>query len=82
MAEKYHINGSSLVFLIQIETVGRAYPVAFHVELNAGEKVCDEYENSILGFCSKDDLSDQLKKCIKVLVEQFAITFFKVRGEL
>ena len=65
---------SLLEFLIW--TVGDDYPIAFYVDLAAGN-----YRKATLGYGSAEGIEQQVKKSIDGLIEDFAITFYKVRGE-
>tara|TARA_B100001964_G_scaffold209089_1_gene242298 strand:- start:136 stop:285 length:150 start_codon:yes stop_codon:yes gene_type:complete len=39
-------------------------------------------EERVLGYGSKDDVPDEIKKTISNMIEGLAISFYKVRGEL
>jgi len=64
-------------------TVGDDYPIAYYVSINAGNYLnAKEYENAFLGYGSKRNILDTVKKCISELIDDLAISFFKARGEL
>jgi hypothetical protein len=68
-----------------IWAVGEDYPIAFHIKLVAGcwEKVYrPAFEHEYLGVTSEELITQKLKKGIGILLEDFAITFFKARGEM
>ncbi len=68
---------------IYIWTVGSDYPVAYYIRLRAGHfSDVDIIELPALGFNSKDGINSAVKKYISELVEDFAIFFFKARGEM
>lgn len=64
-------------------TVGDNYPVAYHVECTAGSfeqpRILSE---AILGYGNKRNVPETIKKSIDDLVSQFAIQFYKTRGEM
>lgn len=83
--EKEREKGAFLSFVV-FTTGSSDYPVAFHVQCT----VCDYYpsftaiiwDNDILGFATKSNISDRIKGSINTLIERLAIDFFKARGEL
>jgi len=62
--------------------VGDDYPIAYHFKCKAGNyfRYCWEYEN--LGYGSKENVPDTIKKIISEVIEKLAIDFFTVRGEM
>lgn len=75
------------VILFKVWTVGTDYPIAFHISIMAGTigsgySNTDRHTNAYLGNCGKTDLMDIVKESIDSLMEDFAIEFFKARGEL
>jgi hypothetical protein len=68
---------------VKVWTVGDDYPVAFHLELQAGNLTNEkEYRGAVLGYGSKQNVPDTIRKKIAELVEEAALAFFKARGEL
>lgn len=64
-------------------TVGDDFPVAYHVECRIGSYsetriLHDEH----LGYGNKNNVPQSIKESIEQMVSQFAIQFFKVRGEM
>jgi hypothetical protein len=77
------------IMSFSVWTVGTDYPVAYHISVTAGTMgpseeltVFDRYTNAVLGYCSKSDLVDVVKRAIDSLMEDCAVDFFKARGEL
>lgn len=69
--------------IIKIWIVGDDYPISYHIEIKAGTVGgMQTYKNAVLGYGSKSDVPDTVKSTIGEFVEEFAITFFKTRGEL
>ena len=82
--EKDAVHG---VIIFRVWTVGTDYPIAYHISIMAGTLGPgyynpDRHTNAYLGCCSKTDLMDVVKESIDSLMEDFAIEFFKARGEL
>lgn len=68
---------------VTVWTVGDDYPIAFHIEIGAGNySNLGLYKTAMLGYSSKQQINDSVKKSISELVDQLAITYFKARGEL
>lgn len=68
---------------VSVWTVGDDYPIALHVEITAGNLTrTDQYKRAVLGYGSKKDVPETVRKKIGELVEEAAVTFFKARGEL
>lgn len=40
------------------------------------------YESSLLGIANKEGLDAYLKKMLRTVIENFAITYYKSKGEL
>ncbi len=85
-AEKDAVHG---IVSFTVWTVGTNYPVAYHISLMAGTMgpdraltVLDRYTDAALGYCSKKQLVAIVKQTIDSMMEDFAIDFFKARGEL
>lgn len=78
---------SQLGFLTcEVWTVGEEYIVAYHLDCNAGSYLMPGtpgylWNRAILGYGPKDEISDAVHKGLRSMVEQFAVTFFKVRGD-
>ncbi len=68
--------------IIEVWTVGDDYPIAFHIKLTAGNLDENIYEDSTLGYGSKNNVPHTVRETISDMVDRFAIIFFKVRGEL
>jgi hypothetical protein len=68
---------------IKIWTVGDDYPIAYHIAINAGNLAnMREYQAAILGYGSRLNVPESVRKSIAQLVDDLAITFFKARSEL
>ncbi len=70
----------------EVWTVGEEYMVAYHLDCNAGSYLMPRtpgtlWNRAILGYGPKDEISDAVHKGLRSMIEQFATTFFKVRGE-
>ena len=64
-------------------TVGDDYPVAYHVECQLGSFQKDRIlTDAVLGYGSKRNVPDTIRKSIDDIVSRFAVKFFKVRGEM
>jgi hypothetical protein len=78
---------SQLGFLTcEVWTVGEEYMVAYHLDCNAGSYLMPRtpgtlWNRAILGYGPKHEISDVVHNGLRNMVEQFAVTFFKVRGE-
>lgn len=73
-------------FTCEVWTVGEAYTVAYHMDCNAGSYLMPRapgtlWNRSILGYGPKDDIFDTIYKDLLSMIDQFAVTFYKVRGE-
>lgn len=69
----------------EVWTVGEEHIVAYHVDCNAGSYFMPKtpgslWNRAILGYGPKDDVSAEIHKGLRSMVEQFAASFFKVRG--
>lgn len=68
---------------IKVWTIGDDYPIAYHLSIRAGNYTdFGIYTNAILGYGSKENVPETVKKLITELVEELAISFFKARGAL
>ena len=63
-------------------TVGEDYPVAFHLECKLGTYSDDIFKDAVLGVGSKKNVPDTIRKEADRMVSDFAVDFFKYRGEL
>lgn len=71
----------SLVATVWI--VGTDYPIAYHIELRAGSfNSAREYSDAALGYGSKENVPATVKTALSDMMDDLAITFLKVRGEL
>ncbi len=73
-------------FICEVWTVGEEYIVAYHVDCNAGSYATLRtpvtlWNWSILGYGPKDDIPDAIRKGLHNMIEEFAVTFYKARGE-
>ena len=73
-------------FTCEVWTVGEAYTVAYHLDCNAGSYSMPRspgtlWNRAILGYGPKDEISDMVRHGLHSMIEQFATTFYKVRGE-
>ncbi len=62
------------------------YMVAYHLECDAGSYLMPRtpgslWNRAILGYGPKDEIFDAVYKGLQSMIEQFATTFFKVRGD-
>lgn len=72
---------------LNVWVVGDNYPVAYHLRYVFFTSDYSEGDSSIwdtkwLGYGSKDNISDIIKSNIDKTIQDLAILFFKVRGEL
>jgi hypothetical protein len=68
---------------VHIFTAGNVYPIAYYVELEAGNGLEHRiYYERRLGYCHKEKLAAIIKNAMTSLLQDFAITFFKVKGEM
>jgi hypothetical protein len=66
-----------------IWTVGDDYPIAFHIRCTAGNyDRFDIWKSEVLGYGSKNNVPDLVKKTIDGMMEELAVGFFKARGEM
>jgi hypothetical protein len=78
---------SQLGFLTcEVWTVGEEYMVAYHVDCNAGSYLMPRmpgslWNRAILGYGPKDQIREAVHNGLRMMIEQFAVTFFKVRGD-
>ncbi|MBN2395469.1 MAG: hypothetical protein JXC36_03280 [Candidatus Atribacteria bacterium] len=63
--------------------VGEIYPIAYYIECKAGNY--DHYEmwsDEVLGYCNEKEINQIVRNEINRMIENLAIVFFKVRGEI
>ncbi len=64
-------------------TVREGYPVAFHVQCEVGNFYKGSiWNNSVLGVGTKEHAKTSVKRAINELIDDAAVKFFKVRGEM
>ena len=68
---------------VTVDTVGAGdYPIAYNVSLEVRVRwLCQTYAVSSIGICNRRQLEGAVKMAITPLIEQFAVTLMKVRGE-
>ena len=73
-------------FTCEVWTVGEQYIAAYHVDCSAGSYTTQKtpgslWNQAILGYGPKDEVSDAVRKGVRTMVELFANTFANGRGE-
>lgn len=73
-------------FTCEVWTVGEQYIAAYHVDCNAGSYTPQKtpgslWNQAILGYGPKDEVSDAVRKGVRAMVELFASTFAGVRAD-
>lgn len=73
-------------FTCEVWTVGDQYIAAYHVDCNAGSYTAQKmpgslWNQAILGYGPKDEVSDAVRKGVRAMVELFATTFASARPE-
>lgn len=73
-------------FTCEVWTVGDQYIAAYHVDCNAGSYTAQKmpgslWNQAILGYGPKDEVSDAVRKGVRAMVELFATTFVSARAE-
>lgn len=64
-------------------TVGDDFPVAYHVECKAGSMANPTIlTDAVLGYGNKKNVPETIKKALDDMLSQFAIQFFKTRGDM
>ena len=67
----------------RVWTVGDDFPIAFYVECRAGSyKNYDIWHEETLGFSDVKGIKQVVRNELTRMIENLAITFFKVRGEI
>lgn len=73
-------------FTCEVWTVGEQYIAAYHVDCNAGSYTAQKtpgnlWNQAILGYGPRDEVSDAVRKGVRAMVELFASTFAGVRAD-
>ncbi len=73
-------------FTCEVWTVGEQYIAAYHVDCTAGSYTTQKtpgslWNQAILGYGPKDEVSDAVRKGVRAMVELFAATFTTARGD-
>ena len=73
-------------FTCEVWTVGDQYIAAYHVDCNAGSYTAQKtpgslWNQAILGYGPKDEVSDAVRKGVRAMVELFATIFAGVRAD-
>ncbi|MBA2486285.1 MAG: hypothetical protein H0V35_09340 [Nitrospira sp.] len=73
-------------FTCDVWTVGEQYIAAYHVDCSAGSYTTQKtpgslWNQAILGYGPKDEVSEAVRKGVRAMVELFATTFSNARGE-
>ncbi|MDD3631291.1 MAG: hypothetical protein RBS20_02090 [Atribacterota bacterium] len=67
----------------RVWTVGEDFPIAYYIECRAGSyKNYEMWKDEVLGFCDEKEIKQIVRHEITRMMENLAITFFKVRGEI
>lgn len=67
----------------RIWIVGEEYPIAYYIECKAGNYVnYDIWSDEVLGFSDEKEISQIARNEITRMIENLAIIFFKVKGEI
>ena len=73
-------------FTCEVWTVGEQYIAAYHVDCNAGSYTAQKtpgnlWNQAILGYGPKDEVSGAVRNGVRAMVELFAATFASVRAD-
>jgi hypothetical protein len=73
-------------FTCEVWTVGEHYIAAYHVDCNAGSYTMQRtpgslWNQAILGYGPKDEVSEAVRKGVRAMAEMFAATFLSARGD-
>ena len=73
-------------FTCEVWTVGEQYIAAYHVDCNAGSYTVQKtpgslWNQAILGYGPKDEVSEAVRKGVRAMAEMFAVTFSSARGD-
>lgn len=67
----------------RIWTAGESSPIAYYIECKAGNyKNYEIWSDEILGICDEKSINQIARTEINRMIENLAILFFKVRGEI
>ena len=67
----------------RVWTVGEDFPIAYFIECRAGTYQNYEiWRDEVLGFCDEKEIKHIVRQEITRMMENLAITFIKVRGEI
>lgn len=79
--DSYSNDFGRLIFTIW--AVGESYPIALHVEISAGPyEQINCYERASMRVSSEEMIKNHIKEAFNTLIEDFAITYLKVSGEM
>jgi len=71
----------SIWFRIWIE--GEGVPIVYYIECKAGNyENYEMWSDETLGICDEKEINQIVRTEINRMIENFAVTFFKVRGEI
>ena len=78
------IKGELGYITVRVWTIGDDNPIACYIQIIAGISSRDGelYQNELLGYDSRKTIHGSVKETISKLVDGFATSFFKARGEL
>jgi hypothetical protein len=73
-------------FTCEVWTVGEQYIAAYHVDCNAGSYTVQRtpgglWNQAILGYGPKDEVSEAVRKGVRAMAEMFATTFLSARAD-
>ena len=73
-------------FTCEVWTVGEQYIAAYHVDCNAGSYTVQRtpgslWNQAILGYGPKDEVSEAVRKGVRAMAEMFAVTFSSARAD-
>ena len=71
---------------LRVWVTGDNHPIAYHIKCSFYNNDFSQsnliWDNEWLGLGSKDYISNHIKEVIDIFIQDLAILFFKVRGEL
>ncbi len=71
------------VFSCRIWVVGNNYPIAYHVKCEGGNpNNFSIWSDEVLGYGSKSNFPEAVRKSISEMMEKLALIYFKIRGEI
>lgn len=89
--DNYELDLNEVGFIrVRVWVVGKSYPIAFFTDaefisydiINGITELKKIARTEQLGYGSKDNVPDKIKNLIGDMVEELAILFYEVRGEL